>query len=261
VVCVIENHQAWNDAAHGHANIWAGAGGGAVGTIPVQPELQTEINWWASIASAYASNPYVWFGTCNEPTITDGNGTYGDLAGLATWQQSTYNAIRGAGNNNIVECETTVPSYNGSSGYTASVYGAMTNVVWGPHFYSWTWGSDTTSVSESTILNSRVNSTNSTWGGIVQQIAAQQTIKSKDGVMPCGAFEFGNSTTGGFIDTSGEQLVQAVIAAVAQGTLFGFLAWWAETGSVGDQLVVSKTQLTSPYGTDVAAAIATNPTS
>ena len=50
------------------------------------------------------SNPYVWFGTDNEPSETDLSGNT-DPAALSTWQQQTYNAIRDTGNTSPIMVE------------------------------------------------------------------------------------------------------------------------------------------------------------
>src|SRR6201999_1449843 len=70
-----------------------------------------------------------------------------------------------------------------------------------------------------------------------------------------GCFEFGPSTDGTNLDISGENCVNAVIQAVQNGVLFGFLAWWYD--SLGtDNLITSSGAVSSPFGTTVAAAIA-----
>jgi hypothetical protein len=77
-------------------------------------------------AGAFSSNPYVWFGTMNEP---GGNSE----TAIAQQEQQIYNAIRGAGNNTIVMLE----FQNGGSPQFAednpSYYATMTNVVWDAH--------------------------------------------------------------------------------------------------------------------------------
>ena len=114
-----------------HTNSTGSDAGGGTGTAFTGSQLTNELNWYSSIASAYASNPYVWFGTDNEPPS----------GGLSTWQQETYNAIRNTGNNNPILIELpgggspnqTVTSY----GMNPSVYTSMTNIIADAHFYGW----------------------------------------------------------------------------------------------------------------------------
>jgi len=76
----------------------------------------TEQNWYTSIAQAFANNPYVWFGTNNEPPASD-------PGALSNWQGQTYASIRGAGNNNPVMIEANCDSTNLCNlGFTPSVY-------------------------------------------------------------------------------------------------------------------------------------------
>lgn len=254
IVVVIENHQNFKANGTSGGNAGGGAQGGAVeltGSL-----LTTESNWYASLATHFLTNPRVWFGTNNEPSTNDPVTGSINMPGLSTWQQATYNAIRGTGNNTIIELEMANPNQQGvSGGLTPSVYAAMSGVVWGPHYYSWLWNGQTNATSESTILTSTVGSTNSQYGGIVQQIANIQTITSKNGVMPCGIYEFGPSTDGQNLDLAGMNCVNAVIAAVNQGTAFCYMAWWINFDGSPDALTTSTTQLESPYGTTVAADI------
>src|ERR1700709_755274 len=62
-------------------------------------KLAAEQAWYASVATMFKSNPYVWFGTYNEP----GNGT--NLAGIAAQEVATYNTIRATGNANPILME------------------------------------------------------------------------------------------------------------------------------------------------------------
>jgi hypothetical protein len=136
----------------------------------------------------------------------------------------------------------------------------MHNIVYGPHFYSWIWnGNGTTVVPQSTIYSSAVGSTNSQYGGIVQQIANLRFFPSADGaVVPVGCFECGPSTTGlAPIDVSGNNCVAAVFQAVTAGNLFCFNAWAVNT-SAGDLLNNGTTSLTA-WGNTVAGQIALNP--
>lgn len=245
IVVVLENHQNFN--ANGSS---AGNAGGGQGVVFTGALLTNESNWYASLASFFANNPLVWFGTNNEPS------TNPSPAALSTWQQATYTAIRNTGNKTIIEIEQPNPNQQGAGGgLTASLYRTMSNIVMGPHHYSWVWNGQTNSTSQATILNSAIGSTNSQWGGIVQQVATIQGLTSADGVVPCGSFEFGPSTDGQNLDLAGMNCVNAVLQAVSQGTLFGYMAWWINADGSPDAITTSTTAVTSPYGAAIKANI------
>ncbi len=131
IVVELENH-----------NNGAGNAGGSKGVIFTGNQLVQESNWYTSVASYFKSNPYVWFGTNNEPSETLPDGTFSPAA-LSTWQQQTYQAVRSTGNNNpiLLEANGWRDGNTGQpvmvQGYTASVYAPMTNIVWDIHFYGW----------------------------------------------------------------------------------------------------------------------------
>ncbi len=86
-----------------HNNGARNAGGGE-GQIFTGATLTNELNWYSSIASAFKDNPYVWFGTNNEPSEIDDSGNTNPAA-LSAWQQQTVQAVRNAGNTNPVMVE------------------------------------------------------------------------------------------------------------------------------------------------------------
>lgn len=211
----------------------AGDAGGSAGTIYSGQQLTDELNWYAAVASAYASNPYVWFGTDNEPSENP------SAAALSTWQQQTYDAIRGAGNGNIVLVEMNCNAANDPSacgaGYTASVYSGMTNIVWDMHYYGWL-------VNYSTDPNAIAQS-------IAQNAQASQAITSADGVVPVIIGEYGVSTDGQNTDPNGTQVVTAV-----ESSGYGSMAWGWNPGQ-NDDVTDGSNNLTS-YGQQVAQFIA-----
>src|SRR5689334_20247996 len=71
----------------------AGGAGGSQGTIFTGQQLQTEQDWYSSVASYFKDNPNVWFGSNNEPTETDSSGNT-NAAALSDWQKTTYDTIR-----------------------------------------------------------------------------------------------------------------------------------------------------------------------
>lgn len=122
-----------------------GAGGG----VPALTgsDLSAENAWFQELASAFKSNPYVWFGTINEPASG---------GGLAAEQTSNYQAIRGTGNNTIIML---------SEPIEASTAG-MTNVVIDQHFYGWTSGYSTDQATVTANLMQTIKQDRQATGGI-----------------------------------------------------------------------------------------------
>lgn len=222
IVVVLEDH-----------NNGAGNAGGATGTIFTGAALAREQAWYSSIASAFKTNPYVWFGTNNEPSENP------SAAALSAWQKQTYQSIRSAGNNNpvLLEANSWGPGQT-NVGYTASDYAGMTNAIWDLHYYGWVSGYSTN--------QSTVSST------LASMIADTHAIKSADGRMPVLIGEYGNSTTGQAIDPNGDQVVSAVQQAAQSGQMAGSAAWAWGTGNPGDGLT-NGNGIPSAYGQQVAA--------
>jgi hypothetical protein len=221
-----------------HTNSTGSDAGGGVGSAFTGSQLTNELNWYSSVASAYASNPYVWFGTDNEPPQT----------GLSTWEQETYNAIRGAGNNNPIMMElpgggdpgSTVSNY----GMNPSVYASMSNIVLDAHFYGWGSGFSTNQQTVDSSLTSLVQ--------------GAQTITSANGTVPVIIGEYGPSTDGSSTDANSSEVLQAVQSSTATS---GSVAWGWDTGA-NDNLTSGDGTLTS-YGQEVAqwmASTGTTPT-
>jgi hypothetical protein len=254
IVVLYENHQ--------HLNTDGSSAGGSPGVIFTGSLLSTESAWYAALATQFLNNPYVWFGTNNEPSIVLTVGGANNLPALLTWQQATYAAIRATGNNTIIEIEgsgTGPAQWGSNTGWATNSFSSMKNIVFGEHFYSWIWNGQTNATSQATIYSSTIGSANSPYGGIVQITNSWSGFTSQDGAIPCGCFEFGTSTTGSSYDLAGYNNINAVFQAVTGGTLFCFIAWWVSIGDPGyDQLLASNTTLSNPYGTDVAAQIAIN---
>jgi len=154
-------------------------------TVLTGSALTAESNWYASMASYYASNPYVMFQTMNEPG-----------AGDADQMLATYNAIRGTGNNTIVFMEAGAGADgNTSSLGDTSVFATMHNVAWDMHTYNW---QSQYSTSVSSIQSDQSN-----------RLSVMHALHSADGVMPVATLEDGNSTNGINIDPGGSQEIQA----------------------------------------------------
>jgi hypothetical protein len=221
-----------------HVETNGATGGGGQGAIASGAWLTAESNNYAALATHFINNPYVWFGTTNEPP---------SLTGLSQWQQATYNAIRGTGNNNPILLEvwgSRVSGHGGAnlqSGMVQSVYTPMTNVVWDPHVYPY-------QVDNST--DQATNDANATG-----MVTAAQTITSADGTVPVIIAEYGPSTTGSTSDVNGDQNVKAVLKAGV-----GSAAWhWGQQDCCNN--LNTGTTLTQPYGQEVHDAIQANASS
>lgn len=216
----------------------------ATSTVYTGATLTAESAWYASWAAAYANNPYVWFASMNEPDAYNAslNQSY-----VSAQHVATYNAIRGAGNNNpILFC----PLGGGSttlsgSSLTPASYTAMVNVGWDTHYYNWvaTNGATPYTANYATIQAAF----------FAQILNLQTTITSADGIMPCVIGEYGPSTTGVSADPGGTQTVLAVQAAG-----YGGLAWTWRASGTADLLQLYG--VLTAYGQAVAAYIAGAPT-
>ncbi len=191
-----------------HTNSTGSNAGGGAGTAFTGSQLTNELNWYSSMASAYASNPYVWFGTDNEPPG----------AGLSTWEQETYNAVRNTGNNNPIMMELPGGGYPGGTlsayGMDPSVYTSMTNIIGDAHFYGW----DSNYSTNQQTVNSALTS-------IVQ---GAQTMVSANGAVPVIIGEYGPSTNGTNTDPNAGEVEQAVQQSTATS---GSAAWGWDAGA------------------------------
>lgn len=207
--------------------------------------LATQQAWYSAAASLYKNNPYVWFGTPNEPyPVATNNGD-----DVTTQHVETYNTIRATGNTNpIMICligggnPGNLPGGNATP-LTASRYAPMTNVLWDLHQYDYEFPAPGGYSTNETTISS----------GIAGYVARIQTVTSADGVMPVLIGEFGDSTDGVNVDPGAVQLVDAVGHCG-----HGFLAWaWTFVTPSADRLTTdsSGAALTS-YGSQVAGIIA-----
>ena len=227
--------------------------------------LQNELSWYQSLANTYKNNPYVWFGTFNEP----GQGT--NLPAIWTQQKAIFDTIRGTGNTNMMSIQ--CPSggnpgtvgvngrgYDGSGPMMSSV--PYNNIFVDLHYYDWAAGqthlSDDAngySSDPATILATlKGNAAN----GI--GVAAAQTWTSNDGTIPVIIGEFGPSTTGNTPDDPGGTALVDVVCQAAGNVTSGFAAWHLGDGDLGtdDNLTNSGFVMTS-YGNQVAGYIASAP--
>lgn len=196
--------------------------------------LTNEIAWYAALATAFKTNPYVWFGTANEPD------NVGYETAVSNQQTSIYNAIRGAGNTNPILLEEIAGCYvsKNGDGLAPSFYLSMHNVIWDTHVYGWESNFSTDAGTITAALKAQIN--------------AIQAIKSGDGLMPVIVGEYGISSTGfGAADANGTQLVDAVTSSG-----YGSLAWAWSAGT--DSLVGSNGTLNG-FGTQIQKYFAANP--
>jgi dienelactone hydrolase len=186
------------------------------------PALAAETNWYASLAGTFRGNPYVWFGTMNEPQG-------GNIPGQ---QAAIYAAIRGAGNNTIIMMEAGHgggdPGQVGPTALSASTYAGMHNVAWDLHIYGWiTRGSTDQGQMDGMILGTSQAATG---------ISAALQITSADGVIPVVIGEFGPTAAG--YSSNGDQVINGVVDAVNNGYAQGFVGWEWNPGD-DDALVVN----------------------
>jgi hypothetical protein len=204
--------------------------------------LASETAWYASLAATFKNNPYVWFGTMNEPQSDYGSAE----SAISDQEVAIYNAIRGTGNDTIIMMSLLGGGNPGTVGdgfgMTTSDYATMTKIVWDLHHYGWMSGYSQNLATEQAGLTGSPESGSG--------ITAAQTIRSADGLVPVIIGEYGNSTTGDQIDPNGDVVVQAV-----QQSGYGSVAWaWHAADTVGDMLVDNSGNLTS-YGQEVASFI------
>jgi hypothetical protein len=262
MVC-IQNFQNFN--ANGSS---AGNVGGGQGVIFTGALLATESAWFAACASYFASNPYVIFGTNNEPSTTDANGSGSDIYGLWQWQQSTYNAIRGTGSNALIEIEQPATYLQGAYALDFGapsgnpIFGAMKNIFFGPHLYPYIFNADSVDPGQSAIYSSPVTGfANGAWGGVVQQMANLQTLTSQDGKVPCCIWEFGPSDDNlPGAAAGGYSMVAALVEACTNNVCAGLAFFGTDTATTLDLTSPSNLtgSLTTPWGTTAAAYIAAN---
>jgi len=171
-----------------------------------------EANWYATLARAFMNNPYVWFGSMNEPQGGDITGEHVNI----------YNAIRNTGSDTMILLEAGVgagnPGQTGPKVLNPSSYSGMYNVAWDLHFYGWASGYSTD--------QNKVNSMLLGCTGCGTGILSAQEITSKSGKIPVINAEFGVSTTGESFDANQNQDVYAVTQwAIQNSYTRGFSGW------------------------------------
>lgn len=189
--------------------------------------LAQEVNWYQAMARAFAGNPWVLFGTMNEPASGD-----------AYQIQATYNALRAAGFQGVVflEAGEGAAGIPGTFGAT-SVLSAMHDVAWDLHTYNW---ESNYSTNPAAILADQQS-----------RIATYQGYHSGDGVMPVISLEIGQSTNGSRLDPG---WMQQIATTYSDPKLSGASAWaWDNWGAPGlyNSLTYNPGTSLTPYGAKV----------
>lgn len=216
-----------------HTSSDGGNYGGSIGSVFTGALLASELAWYAEMAKYYAGNPYVWFGTDNEPSESP------SAAALSDWQLATYDAIRVAGGNKtaIIMVAMNCDKSGCGAGYNTSDYSNMTNVIWDMHYYGW--------ITDYNASQSVVDA------GLDAEVTSTQKITGAGGaIIPILVGEFGNSTNGTTVDQNGTQVVASVLKSG-----LGYAAWNWQSGAPADNLTDGGGSLSSPYGQQVAAGI------
>ena len=199
--------------------------------------LGSTLAWYRSNADHYKSNPYVWFGTINEP----GNPPDPKIARMS---KSIHDAVRVAGNKAPVMISIDAP-YQNLTPY-AAYYEDMTNVVWDLHYYGYALKRDTGAyLTDQKLVDDNLERN-------IQLVQTGIGIRSSDGVMPLIIGEYGTSTTGDRPDVNGVQVVNAVHFARCSGA-----AAWAWSAGAGDR--VQDKGVLKAFGQAVKLWMAGNP--
>lgn len=189
------------------------------------PTGTTQNNWYASFASHYINQPYVWFMTTNEPLDP----------GVTANHVAIYNAIRGTGSKAMILFDPIGgggPGRQGTAAFNAASYSNMFNVGWDQHFYAWGVGFSTDQ--------------NTVNAGLASFIAADKGISTLDGPMPVFIGEWGDSTDGDNVDADWQNVVTAVTTSG-----YGSAAWnWDRLG--GADLLLNSNGTLTAYGQLVA---------
>jgi hypothetical protein len=216
-------------------------GGGGQGLVYTGAQLAAESAWYAAMAAHFKDNPYVWFGTYNEPPTKGGS--------LSAWQRATYDAVRGTGNNNPVMLEVSGSRpWNLQKALEPYYYDTMTNVIWDVHVYPYQNNFNTGPKSITDNING--------------MIAAAQTIQSADGIVPVIIGEAGVTADEG-LAPNGYATVDALINVARTGSMGGLapFVWYAnaEVGSdTPNNLTDRSGNPTNPYGQMVQRYIGTD---
>ena len=202
--------------------------------------LAAESHWYARLAAAYRADPYVWFGSMNEPQGGD----------VTTQQVATYDAIRGAGSHAIVLLEAGIgagnPGETGPASLRSAAYAGMHDIAFDLHYYGWVTNDST---NQRTVDRQLLGAAGTGTG-----IRAAQQIHSADGRVPVLNAEFGVSTDGQVFDANSSQDIVAVTRwAIAHAYTSGFAGWHWDSDPLNSLQVNGRLTW---WGRRLAAAIA-----
>jgi hypothetical protein len=208
--------------------------------------LTNSVNLIGSYAAAYKNNPYVWFASQNEPALYNGgatacsNGSY-NLAAVTTEQLGYYNAVRAAGNNNIVILSASGNPLDEQFPSTVALqYAGLSNAIWDLHYYNW--------------MSNFATDVPTNAAKIAQDASQHQVVTDTNGVIPVIIAEYGDSSAGVSPDPGWQATITAV-NTTPDGE--GSLAWNWNSGGTADILRNGNT-LTA-YGQLVAQYILAGP--
>ncbi len=181
------------------------------------PNPQTDtLLWYGKNAKHYKLNPYVWFGTINEP----GNPTNSTVANM---HKAIYDAVRASGSKTPVMISIDSP-YQNIKPY-ANHYSDMINVIWDIHYYGYALKRDIGFYSKDQVtINNNLASN-------IYLVQMGTGIFSRDGTMPLIVGEYGTSTDGNQPDVNGVQVVNAVHFADCSGAVA-----WAWSAGASDRI-------------------------
>ncbi len=171
-------------------------------------------------ATTFINDPFVVFGTQNEPVGPPGDASIG--AQIDAEITAIYDAVRGAGNNSLIlMCP---HAGNDTSVLTPSAYANFVNVVWDIHYYNF--------------LSDYSASLQSNVTALQAEIFQTESITNAGGLIPVIVGEYGQAA--GYTtspDPGSAQTIQAV-----QMCGLGCAAWTWESGNPGPQYISSLVQ-------------------
>jgi hypothetical protein len=207
-------------------------------TMPTGTAAANQLTWYQEWATLYLKNPYVWYGTTNEPWGSD------TAANICANQANIYNTVRSTTNNSPILLE--ISTQYGSNVWSVaneSYFTNMTNVVWDCHVYE---------------LNNNVAVTQSVANTeLATFISAAQNcgVTSKNGTLPVIIGEYG---PGNFTEGTANDGVATCVAIWNDLSHSGSIAWWYQ-GDKPFNLVSGATPTITSYGTAVNSFMAGSP--
>lgn len=229
IACEFEDHSS-------NGGVWepgiAGNQSGQPSYTPTGVYLASNLAFWASMANQFKNNPYVWFGSFNEPNTGDGSLSKSAIAAIGTYQLAFYNNIRNQGANNIIDLSSSTADPNEgvggpNGGLTVANFSGMTNIIYYFHTYN---DSNTAAQIQAALTGNTTSPSDGGSGCMVSQVCAQ-SIQSKDGVVPVIVNEWGPSSDPNPNDTSGQPIATAMTNMLPLGLGNAGFLYWDPNGS------------------------------